>query len=107
MYEAINGARGLLKPKEAAPTLDDIVEGMTAIIHVRAPEPQFTSQTKDELSTAGVMKAVQLVVEQGGGGLTSRKVNGGERSVIRYLPVRGSSAAAYVDVVCIIRPCLS
>ena len=38
---------------------------MTAIVHVRAPEPQFTSQTKDELSTAGVTKAVQAVVEQG------------------------------------------
>ena len=65
LSEAINGTRGLLKPKEPAPTLDDILEGMTAIVHVRAPEPQFTSQTKDELSTAGVGKAVQAVVEQG------------------------------------------
>jgi len=83
LIEAINGARGLLKPKEAAPTLDDIVEGMTAIIHVRVPEPQFTSQTKDELSTAGVTKAVQLVVEQGvKSWLTDRKSKAQARVVM-------------------------
>jgi DNA gyrase subunit B len=37
---------------------------MTAVIHVRIPEPQFTSQTKDELSTAGITKVIQTVVEQ-------------------------------------------
>jgi DNA gyrase subunit B len=31
---------------------------------VRIPEPQFTSQTKDELSTAGITKVVQGIVEQ-------------------------------------------
>jgi DNA gyrase subunit B len=37
---------------------------MTAVIHVRLPEPQFTSQTKDELSTAGITKVIQGVVER-------------------------------------------
>ncbi|HMF59178.1 MAG TPA: toprim domain-containing protein, partial [Vicinamibacterales bacterium] len=68
MVKAINDAigrtRGLLKPKEDPPTLDDVQEGMTAVIHVRVPEPQFTSQTKDELSTAGLTKVLQSVVEQ-------------------------------------------
>jgi DNA gyrase subunit B len=36
---------------------------MTAVIHVRVPEPQFTSQTKDELSTAGITRVVQSLVE--------------------------------------------
>jgi DNA gyrase subunit B len=63
LVEAIKGTRGLLKPKEDAPTLDDVLEGMTAVIHVHAPEPQFTSQTKDELSTAGVGRVTQQVVE--------------------------------------------
>lgn len=62
--EAITRSRGLLKPKEDLPTLDDVLEGMTAVIHVRIPEPQFTSQTKDELSTAGITKVIQGVVEQ-------------------------------------------
>jgi DNA gyrase subunit B len=63
LTEAIRNTRGLLKPKEEPPVLDDLLEGMTAVIHVRVPEPQFTSQTKDELSTAGVTRVVQGLVE--------------------------------------------
>ncbi|WP_041841302.1 DNA gyrase/topoisomerase IV subunit B [Actinoplanes friuliensis] len=64
LTEAIRNARGLLKPKEDPPVLDDLLEGMTAVIHVRVPEPQFTSQTKDELSTAGITRVLQGLVEQ-------------------------------------------
>ncbi|MBT8224541.1 MAG: type IIA DNA topoisomerase subunit B [Dactylosporangium sp.] len=64
LAEAVKNARGLLRPKEEPPTLDDVLEGMTAVIHVRIPEPQFTSQTKDELSTAGITKVVQTIVER-------------------------------------------
>ena len=64
IQDAIAKTRGLLKPKEDPPTLDDVFEGMTAVIHVRIPEPQFTSQTKDDLSTAGITKVVQAVVEK-------------------------------------------
>jgi DNA gyrase subunit B len=64
VQEAIGKTRGLLKPKEDPPTLDDVQEGMTAVIHVRIPEPQFTSQTKDELSTAGIVKVIQGIVDQ-------------------------------------------
>ena len=63
LTEAIRNTRGLLKPKEDVPVLDDLMEGMTAVLHVRVPEPQFTSQTKDELSTAGVTRVVQGLVE--------------------------------------------
>ncbi|WP_422741241.1 DNA gyrase/topoisomerase IV subunit B [Micromonospora sp. WMMD754] len=63
LADAARAARGLLKPKEDAPTLDDVLEGMTAVVHVRIPEPQFTSQTKDELSTAGITKVLQGLVE--------------------------------------------
>jgi DNA gyrase subunit B len=63
LTEAIRNTRGLLKPKEEPPVLDDLLEGMTAVIHVRVPEPQFTSQTKDELSTAGVTRVIQGLVE--------------------------------------------
>ncbi|MFD4671395.1 type IIA DNA topoisomerase subunit B [Lentzea sp. NPDC058450] len=63
IQDAISKTRGLLKPKEEMPTLDDVLEGMTAVVHVRIPEPQFTSQTKDELSTAGITKVLQGVVD--------------------------------------------
>jgi DNA gyrase subunit B len=61
--EAIAKTRGLLKPKEDPPTVEDVEEGMTAVVHVKLPEPQFTSQTKDELSTAGITKVLQSIVE--------------------------------------------
>jgi DNA gyrase subunit B len=64
LTDAIRNARALLKPREDLPALDDVLEGMTAVIHVRIPEPQFTSQTKDELSTAGIARVVQGLVEQ-------------------------------------------
>jgi DNA gyrase subunit B len=64
VQDAVGRSRGLLKPKEEPPLLDDVLEGMTAVIHVRIPEPQFTSQTKDELSTSGITKVIQGVVER-------------------------------------------
>jgi DNA gyrase subunit B len=64
LADAVRNARGLLRAKEDPPTLDDVLEGMTAVVHVRIPEPQFTSQTKDELSTAGITKVIQSLVEQ-------------------------------------------
>ncbi|MFC5289423.1 type IIA DNA topoisomerase subunit B [Actinokineospora guangxiensis] len=64
LQDAISKTRGLLKPKEDMPTLEDVLEGMTAVVHVRIPEPQFTSQTKDELSTAGITKVIQAVVDK-------------------------------------------
>ncbi|SCL30929.1 DNA gyrase subunit B [Micromonospora inyonensis] len=64
LADAVRNTRGLLRAKEDPPTLDDVLEGMTAVVHVRIPEPQFTSQTKDELSTAGITKVMQSLVEQ-------------------------------------------
>jgi DNA gyrase subunit B len=64
LQDAISKTRGLLKPKEDMPTIEDVLEGMTAVIHVRLPEPQFTSQTKDELSTAGVTRVIQGIVDK-------------------------------------------
>ncbi|MFG1894725.1 type IIA DNA topoisomerase subunit B [Micromonospora zamorensis] len=63
LADAIRNTRGLLKAKEEPPTLDDVLEGMTAVVHVRIPEPQFTSQTKDELSTTGITKVIQTQVD--------------------------------------------
>ncbi|MFE6611902.1 type IIA DNA topoisomerase subunit B [Amycolatopsis sp. NPDC057786] len=64
LQDAISKTRGLLKPKEEMPTVEDVLEGMTAVVHVRLPEPQFTSQTKDELSTAGITRVIQGIVDK-------------------------------------------
>jgi DNA gyrase subunit B len=44
---------------------DDIVAGMTAIVAVRVPEPQFEGQTKEVLGTPGIRAIVQSVVMDG------------------------------------------
>jgi DNA gyrase/topoisomerase IV subunit B len=82
VQDAIGRTRGLLKPKEDPPTLDDVLEGMTAVVHVRIPEPQFTSQTKDELSTAGITKVTLAVVEKHIKAWTEDRRTKGEAKVV-------------------------
>ncbi|MCC6360387.1 MAG: DNA topoisomerase IV subunit B, partial [Phycisphaerales bacterium] len=53
---------GLYKEKDPVPTGDDIREGLTAIISVKVPEPQFESQTKIKLNNAEVGTFVESVV---------------------------------------------
>ncbi len=45
---------GILKEKEDNLTADDVKEGMTAIISVKVPEPQFEGQTKSKLGNSEV-----------------------------------------------------
>ena len=83
LIDAVKSTRGILKAKDEPPVLDDVLEGVTAVVHVRVPEPQFTSQTKDELSTAGVLKATQGQVEKAlKDWLVNRKTKAEVRSVL-------------------------
>src|SRR5690606_8548516 len=59
---SIKDKRGLLKAKEEAPTLDDLREGLVAVVNVTAPELQFIGQTKDELGSPEITKVVQQIV---------------------------------------------
>ena len=43
---------------------DDILAGLTAVVTVRVPEPQFEGQTKEVLGTAPVRQIVARVVEK-------------------------------------------
>ena len=58
---AYANANGLLKEKEDNLTGDDVREGMTVVISVKLPEPQFEGQTKSKLGNATMRKAVESV----------------------------------------------
>jgi len=54
----------LLKEKEPNFTNDDVKEGLTAIISVKVPEPQFEGQTKSKLGNSEVRKIVDRIVSE-------------------------------------------
>ena len=51
--------------KDATPTGDDFREGLTAVIAVRVPDPQFEGQTKTKLGNSEVEGIVTSVVHDG------------------------------------------
>ena len=57
--------KGLLKEKEENLQGEDVREGLTAIISVKVPEPQFEGQTKTKLGNPPVEGFVQAVVNRG------------------------------------------
>ena len=58
-------AHKLLKEKEANLTGDDVREGLTAIISVKLPDPQFEGQTKAKLGSSYMRTLTNKVVSQG------------------------------------------
>jgi len=54
ILDNIKNTRGLLKPKEEPPILEDVKEGLVAIISIKFPEPQFTGQEKSALGTTAI-----------------------------------------------------
>ena len=57
--------KGLIKEKEDNLQGEDIREGLTAIISVKVPEPQFEGQTKTKLGNPPVEGFVQQAVNKG------------------------------------------
>jgi DNA gyrase subunit B len=55
---------GLVKEADAAFTGEDVREGLTAIISVKLPEPQFEGQTKGKLGNTEARSAVETVVNE-------------------------------------------
>ena len=44
---------------------DDVKEGLTAVISIKVPQPQFNSQTKEKLVNAEVKGQMQTIVSEG------------------------------------------
>ena len=55
---------GLLKEKDESLTGEDIREGLTAVISVKLPEPQFEGQTKNKLGSPEVRSVVEQVTTE-------------------------------------------
>ncbi|GAA3808644.1 DNA topoisomerase IV subunit B [Sphaerisporangium flaviroseum] len=61
MNEQLRETR-LLKNGDDPVTKEDILEGLTAVVTVRVPEPQFEGQTKEVLGTSAASRIVSHVV---------------------------------------------
>jgi DNA gyrase subunit B len=61
LNEQLRAAR-LLKNGDEAAAKDDVAEGLTAVIAIRVPEPQFEGQTKEVLGTPAASRIVAQVV---------------------------------------------
>jgi DNA gyrase subunit B len=61
LNEQLRAAR-LLKNGDEPVTKEDILEGLTAVVAVRLPEPQFEGQTKEVLGTPAASRIVGQVV---------------------------------------------
>jgi len=64
LNEALKSSR-VLRAGDDPVQKDDVLEGLTAVVTVKVPEPQYLGQTKDELGTPGVSKIVADVVGAG------------------------------------------
>ncbi len=63
LNEQLRSAK-VLKANEDNVTKDDVLEGMTAVVTVRVPEPQFEGQTKEVLGTPAASRIVAAVVSK-------------------------------------------
>ena len=72
----------LIKDKEGSLTSEDLKEGLTAVVSVKLPNPQFEGQTKDKLNNIEVRGAVSGVMSE---------------AFSEYLETHPSDAKAIID----------
>jgi DNA gyrase subunit B len=69
----------LLKAGEDPVTKEDVLEGLTAVVSVRLPEPQFEGQTKEVLGTPAASRIVAQVVSTELGNFLEGRVRGSKK----------------------------
>jgi DNA gyrase subunit B len=85
---------GLLKDNDPNFSGDDTREGLTAIISVKIPEPQFESQTKVKLMNPEVQTAAQQVVSEAFNTFLEKNSAAGKAIVQKCLTSARARAAA-------------
>ncbi len=85
---------GLLKEKDPNFSGDDVREGLTAVVSVKHPDPQFESQTKVKLMNAEVKAIVESVVAEAFTEFLERDPASARRIVEKCLTSSRARAAA-------------
>jgi DNA gyrase subunit B len=78
LNEQLKAAR-LLKAGDDPVIKEDAVEGLTAVVSVRLPEPQFEGQTKEVLGTPAASKIVSQIISAELGGFLEGRVRGSKQ----------------------------
>ncbi len=87
-------AKGFLKEKDDNLSGEDVREGMTAVISIRYPEPQFEGQTKGKLGTPEVRTAVESVMGEALATFLEEHPKDGEAIVGKCVLAQRARAAA-------------
>lgn len=56
--DKFNSLQGLMTKADPKLTFDDFKEGLSAVVYVKIPEPQFSGQSKEELNGRAVQNAI-------------------------------------------------
>jgi len=91
LNEQLRAAR-LLRNGDEPVIKEDVLEGLTAVISVRLPEPQFEGQTKEVLGTPAASKIVAQVVSGELRGFLEGRVRGSKQQARAVLDKVASAA---------------
>jgi DNA gyrase subunit B len=91
LNEQLRAAR-LLRAGDESVLKDDVLEGLTAVIAVRLPEPQFEGQTKEVLGTPAASRIVADVVSTELGAFMEGRIRGSKQQARAVLEKVASAA---------------
>jgi DNA gyrase subunit B len=95
LNEQLRAAR-LLKNGDEPVIKEDVLEGLTTVISVRLPEPQFEGQTKETLGTPAAVRIVSQVVAGELRGFLEGRVRGSKQQVRSVLDKVVSAARSRI-----------
>ena len=95
LNEQLRAAR-MLRVSDESVLKDDVLEGLTAVIAVRLPEPQFEGQTKEVLGTPAASRIVGEVVADELGAFLEGRIRGSKQQAKAVLEKVANAAKARI-----------